>query len=415
MDYEELSKVYYRASEDEREAVLAQELASRRDAPSSFIIDYETENGQLFIVVPRGMTTMMERVLRRERKITKLIQQLPGIAGDEVLRSLVFDEVISSNAIENIRSTRRQIEAALRTAAHSKEKHRFREFARLYLDMTFSSPALPRTPEDIRTIYDQVMDGEKLDDLPDGEVFRRDIVYITDGMKQVHAGLYPESKIIEAMEKMLEVAYTDEMPSVYGALAAHYIFEYAHPFYDGNGRTGRYLLSLFLENSLSKPTVLSLSRAIANNRSAYYDAFRVTEKPLNHAELTFFVFTMLQLIMGAQDELINRLEHGNKRYARIAEVCERIEGEFGFADKELVLVFGLAQQAEFGMFKDAPLSLLSDHLGLGAQQTRKYLSKLEEAGVVEKVRGRDPITFALTDTFLKNYFEEDDEEDADAH
>ena len=96
-------------------------------------------------------------------------------------------------------------------------------------------------------------------------------------------------------------------------------------------------------------------------------------------------------------------------------MCERIEGEFGFVDKELVLVFGLAQRAEFGMFKDAPLALLSDHLGLGAQQTRKYLSKLEEAGVVEKVRGRDPITFALTDTFLKNYFEEDGEEDADAH
>lgn len=73
------------------------------------------------------------------------------------------------------------------------------------------------------------------------------------------------------------------MQGVYAALfgydvlkprsAAHYIFEYAHPFYDGNGRTGCYLLSLFLENSLSQPTVLSLSRAIANNRFALTDAF----------------------------------------------------------------------------------------------------------------------------------------------
>ena len=37
---------------------------------------------------------------------------------------------------------------------------------------------------DIRSIYDQIMDGEKLDDLPDGEIFRRDVVYITDGIKQ---------------------------------------------------------------------------------------------------------------------------------------------------------------------------------------------------------------------------------------
>ncbi len=404
MDYEELSKVYYRAKSDERSDAVRHELNARRSAPSSFVLDFAIGDEPLFIVVPCEMSTMLERVLRRERKISKLIQQLPGIAGDEVLRSLVFDEVISSNAIENIHSTRRQIEEALRSTISSSEKQRFREFARLYLDMTFSRPELPSTPQDIRAIYDQIMDGEKLDDLPDGEIFRRDVVYITDGIKQVHIGLYPERKIIEAIEKMLEVAYTEDMPSVYGALAAHYVFEYAHPFYDGNGRTGRYLLSLFLERSLSKPTALSLSRAIAHNKSAYYDAFRVTENPLNHAELTFFIKAMLELIMSAQDELIDRLELGNTRYQQIREACSNIENKLSYTGKELSLIFGLAQQAEFGMFKDATLDMLSKHLGVGRQQTRKYLARLEDAGVVEKVRGRDPITFAFTDEFFNEHF-----------
>ncbi len=59
------------------------------------------------------------------------------------------------------------------------------------------------------------------------------------------------------------------------------------------------------------------------------------------------------------------------------------------------------------MFKDASPALLSDLLGLDAQQTRKYLSELEEAGVVKKVRGCEPITFAPIDAFLENNFEED--------
>lgn len=413
MDYEELSKIYYRAQEGERDNAVRQALEKRRDSPSSFVINYETENGLLFIAVPREMTTLLERVLRRERKISKLMQQLPGIAGDAVLRSLVFDEVISSNAIENIHSTRKQIEEALRAPSNSSERKRFREFARLYLDMTFSSPSIPKTPEDIRAIYDQIMDGEPLEDVLDGILFRKDHVYITDGNKKVHTGLYPEQKIIEALQAMLNVMVSDEIPDIYGALAAHYIFEYAHPFYDGNGRTGRYLLSLSLEESLSKPTTLSLSRAIANNKTLYYNAFRITEKRNNHAELTFFVYSMLNLIMEAQEELIERLEKSNTRYRQIVKANEYIECNFDFKKREQALIFGLAQQAEFGVFKDASLGLLAEHIGVGGQQTRKYLARLIDAGVAEKVRGRNPLTFALTDDFIRTYFanvEEDEDE-----
>ena len=73
----------------------------------------------------------------------------------------------------------------------------------------------------------------------------------------------PEDKIIEVVETMLQTVQRDDMPEMISALASHYLFEYAHPFYDGNGRTGRYLLALFLSEALSVPTVLSLSRAIA--------------------------------------------------------------------------------------------------------------------------------------------------------
>ncbi|MEC4176282.1 Fic family protein [Adlercreutzia sp. R7] len=359
----------------------------------------------MFIASPRELSVLLETVMRKERKVSRLMSMIPGIAGDEVLRSLVFDEVISSNAIENIHSTRRQIEEALRAAPKKgAEEKRFREFAHLYLDMTFQTPDVPQTPEDIRSIYDRVMSGEPLEDALDGDLFRAQEVYVTDGVKPVHSGLYPEQAIIDAMEAMLAMVSSEEIPALYGALASHYVFEYAHPFYDGNGRTGRYLLSLFLEESLSKPTALSLSRALAENKGAYYQAFKVTENPLNGGELTFFVSAMMQLILKAQDELIARLEEGRERYELIAEACGALEKERDFNQKEMMVIFGLAQQAAFGMFDDAPVDRMADLLKVGTQQTRKYLGRLAEAGVVEKTKGRAPVMFALTDQFKQKTF-----------
>jgi Fic family protein len=51
----------------------------------------------------------------------------------------------------------------------------------------------------------------------------------------------------------------------------HYQFESIHPFYDGNGRTGRMLLILYLllTEKLDYP-VLFISEFINQNRSQYY-------------------------------------------------------------------------------------------------------------------------------------------------
>ncbi len=53
---------------------------------------------------------------------------------------------------------------------------------------------------------------------------------------------------------------------------AHYQFESIHPFYDGNGRTGRILNVLFLikEGLLDTP-ILYLSRYINRNTPQYYE------------------------------------------------------------------------------------------------------------------------------------------------
>ncbi len=74
----------------------------------------------------------------------------------------------------------------------------------------------------------------------------------------------------------------------------HYQFEAIHPFFDGNGRTGRIILLLYLQLSgLIELPALYLSRYIIRNKENYYKNIRlVTEK----GEWEKWIFYMLDMI-----------------------------------------------------------------------------------------------------------------------
>ena len=109
MEYRELAKLFYRDSSSDREGNLAAEEMRRRNSIGTFQVDYETEAGKLFLAVPKELSILTEKVLRTERKVTVLLNKMNPLAANAVLRGLVFDEVVFTNAIEGIHSTRRQI------------------------------------------------------------------------------------------------------------------------------------------------------------------------------------------------------------------------------------------------------------------------------------------------------------------
>lgn len=399
MDYQELSKTFYKSSSADRFAELDEQARYRRAMPSSFDLGLETPNGALFIAMPRELFVLYEQILRTERKVSSLMRSIPPIAQTALVRGLVFDEVVNSNAIEEIHSTRAQVKEALDArSTQDSEFRRFKELAQLYLELGKAEHEMPQTVQEIRAIYDKIMDGELPDSkLPDGDIFRADEVDVTaGGVKVVHRGLEPESKIVEAIEMMLQTMRRDDIPEMISALASHYLFEYAHPFYDGNGRTGRYLLALFLSETLSVPTVLSLSRAIAENRSVYYRAFASVENALNRAEMTFFVSDMLTLVRIAQVSILERLLKSKEAFRAIEKQMDNLVQDQGLSDKEGSIVFVLAQFELFGMYGTATIDELAWNIKLGKQMTRKHLASLEAAELVWKVKAR-PAEFALTD------------------
>lgn len=405
MDYKELAKVYHMEAGSQRDSENLRLADERRTAESTFRLGYPSSGDEFFIAVPRELSMLNERVLRTERKLSFQFKNLPGIAGSALLRSLVLDEVVSSNEIEGVRSTRRQIKDALESPSDEDSGRRFKELATLYMDLMNGAAQMSTTPDDIRRIYDRVMDGEIGDqERLDGNLFRAEGVDILNERNKVlHRGLEPEEKIVEALERMLAIAASEEIPALYGAIASHYLFEYAHPFYDGNGRTGRYLLALYLSVPLSTATSLSLSRTIAEHKQRYYKAFATAENPLNHGELTHFVYTVLDLVHVAQGDILGRLADTVESFDKLSDVMRQIELDLGLKKQEAQALFMLMQYEAFGLFGDAPLPEIAEHIGRGEQSARRYMRTLEERGAVTKVRGRNPVAFALSESFKERY------------
>lgn len=399
MAYPTLEKLFYKDASSRRYENHREQFSLRLEAESTFRTGVMLEHGELFCAIPRELSVANERILRRERRVSALWKALPPVALGAFLRSLILDEVVYSNEIEGVHSTRRQIEIALNEAKRdtsslagaSERPHApFMEFTRLYLGLT-DNPQLPSTLQDIRDIYDAVV-RDSLDekDQIKHSLFRTRPVVIESNLgKVLHEGVTPEATIKKMLEQMLDLMHSEDIPETYSALLAHFLFEYIHPFYDGNGRTGRYLLALSLSAPLSQPTVLSLSRVIAENKSAYYKAFDITERPLNCSEATHFVMTMLDLIGQAQEDLIADLQNKRRQLDNLGRKVDSLDESFSERDRDLLFFVG--QLSLFDALEETGTRAAANHLRVSTPTARKALESLRDRGLVGRTSTRPAI------------------------
>ena len=132
----------------------------------------------------------------------------------------------------------------------------------------------------LRELYNDILlvdiQRDNPDNIPDGVIFRKEIVNVVSSTKTIHRGLYPESKIIEAMNSALSILNDNSLPYIVRAAVFHYFFGYIHPFYDGNGRLSRYISSYYLSKVLDPIVALRLSIACKNRQKDYYDCLLYT-------------------------------------------------------------------------------------------------------------------------------------------
>ena len=80
----------------------------------------------------------------------------------------------------------------------------------------------------------------------------------------------------------------EAIPALVRVSVFHFLFAYIHPFYDGNGRTNRFISSYVLSRSFSPIVGYRLSYSVKERIEKYYKGFSICEHPLNKGRYNAF-------------------------------------------------------------------------------------------------------------------------------
>ncbi|MBN1114350.1 MAG: Fic family protein [Oligoflexia bacterium] len=100
--------------------------------------------------------------------------------------------------------------------------------------------------------------------------------------------------LLANLEQFLNVD-DDGLSPLIKMAAAHFQFESIHPFYNGNGRTGRIINVLYLTmKGLLDSPILYMSKGIIRRKSDYYRLFRELRKNNNWEECILYVLSIVE-------------------------------------------------------------------------------------------------------------------------
>ena len=389
MEYELLSKIFYKKP-TEYESI----YDARFNSEASIKLPIKIHENVGFIFNTNEITKLLVKIYKTINKINLLRTHLPNIAINSYIIKSLKDEIALTNEIEGVRSTRKEIENAIDSIKNDKSA-RFKGLVDKYFKL-ISNEIIPlNNCEDIRTIYDALVLPEiEKKNLPDGILFRKEPVQVVSAtQKEKHRGIMPESKIIESLDLCLDFLKSDDIDSLIKISAFHYLFGYIHPFYDGNGRTSRFISSYLIKNELDVLLALKLSYTVKNNINKYYKAFDVCNDRKNKGDITFFVVTFLELLSQASDDLYTKIADLNDQLNYYNNIINTLVNEKVLNDKQAKCIFILCQNR---LFDDTYMNMntLTELLEKSDTTTRKILKSLESKNLLVKSRNKNQYLYS---------------------
>ena len=389
MEYELLSKIFYKKP-TEYESI----YDARFNSEASIKLPIKIHENVGFIFNTNEITKLLVKIYKTINKINLLRTHLPNIAINSYIIKSLKDEIALTNEIEGVRSTRKEIEDAIDSIKNDKSA-RFKGLVDKYFKL-ISNEIIPlNNCEDIRTIYDALVLPEiEKENLPDGILFRKEPVQVVSAtQKEKHRGIMPESKIIESLDLCLDFLKNDDIDSLIKISAFHYLFGYIHPFYDGNGRTSRFISSYLIKNELDILLALKLSYTVKNNINKYYKAFDVCNDRKNKGDITFFVVTFLELLSQASDDLYTKIADLNDQLNYYNNIINTLVNEKVLNDKQAKCIFILCQNR---LFDDnyMKMNTLTELLEKSDTTTRKILKSLESKNLLVKSRNKNQYLYS---------------------
>lgn len=296
--YQDLKKMFH------SDSAIADSVYQARFSDSSAVVIGMRENDPFFFWGAPDIYRKLLEIERLDRATEELAASLPPSAIDHYLAECMIDEIIITNDIEGVISTRRQVEAALDALRRNDKRQRFQGIVNKYQSLATKTDVPLSTCKDIRTLYDALVLDEVLADDPtkalDGQLFRKDAVRVVDAADRIiHENTFSESRIESELTNVMKLYNDLSLEAAVRAAVFHFTFAYIHPFYDGNGRTNRFVSSYLLMHEVSRFAGLRLSFSVKENIRDYYKAFTLAEHPLSRGDLTPFILTFLDLIIDA--------------------------------------------------------------------------------------------------------------------
>lgn len=389
MEYELLSKIFYKKP-TEYESI----YDARFNSEASIKLPIKIHENVGFIFNTNEITKLLVKIYKTINKINLLRTHLPNIAINSYIIKSLKDEIALTNEIEGVRSTRKEIEDAIDSIKNDKNA-RFKGLVDKYFKL-ISNEIIPlNNCEDIRTIYDALVLPEiEKENLPDGILFRKEPVQVVSAtQKEKHRGIMPESKIIESLDLCLDFLKNDDIDSLIKISAFHYLFGYIHPFYDGNGRTSRFISSYLIKNELDVLLALKLSYTVKNNINKYYKAFDICNDRKNKGDITFFVVTFLELLSQASDDLYTKIADLNDQLNYYNNIINTLVNEKVLNDKQAKCIFILCQNR---LFDDTYMNMntLTELLEKSDTTTHKILKSLESKNLLVKSRNKNQYLYS---------------------
>lgn len=343
MNYELLSSLYYKSKKE-----YEQEYNDRFNSVASKRLNISIEENQCFYILTEEVVNKLYNVMVLNQKLDKLTSEIPRIALQRYIKKCLIDEIVLTNEIEGVVSTRKDINEILENV-EDKNK-RLTGLVNKYLNLCSEENIDIITCNDVRNIYndllwEEISEDDKLN-LPDGVYFRKEGVDVLSPFKKViHKGVMPGEKINLMMTQALNILNDRDIIPILRVAIFHYLFGYIHPFYDGNGRTSRFISSYLLSKELNTLTGFGLSYAIKENISQYYKGFKTVNEKKNKGDLTPFIISFLDILSKELESLNNsvvkRINIIN-RYSKVIEVMEK-------KDKQKQnIIFVIFQETLFG-------------------------------------------------------------------
>lgn len=412
MAYKLLRKLSYDSLEN-----YAIEVNSRTSNPLAMNLPFQihpyhrqqklyNQNFRLFYLPVPELSHLKEKLFLNSRTITELQESLPPIAQKKVFLGNLLEEVKSTNDIEGVQSSRKEINEAIDVVLqNSKKNKRFVGIVNLYMNFRNHKFSKIESVEDIRKIYDELLSDEIDEDkLPDGKLFRTDKVYVNKNGKPVHQGVGKgddiESQVSNSLLELVNYMNSHEVPSLEKCISSHYYLEYIHPFYDGNGRLGRFIACSYLSRKLDYLSAISFSTSIKKKRGVYGTAFSEVSNPKNHGELTGFIIDMFKLLNEGQLAIIDELTEGKNSLDAIDNYFETQN----FDELERNILFIMAQDYLFSRtdkLEDREIyGLIKDSTSkFSRRKFRTAISTLEELNLIKQIKSK-PMIHTFSDSLL---------------